>query len=990
MTRSSVLVTLLALGGFFLGLADVVGEEEASDRGSVVGTVVADGAGTPAKLEVFRLGDFNPLIGIGAQIERGPRTVESRLALRYGVVQGKPERVLQAADDGSFSIDSLETGGYVIWARDARGRAGGETFTLVVAGAREDVTVELSNGARDLSARVLLRENEPFRGHVVLLRCTEHGDRYELGRFQTDKSGRFVARGLPEADLQLVLVSARGLAAMSPQYAWPGAEQIEWVVAQGEEQEISGQVVSDADGKAVHGATVQAVSQGRDRRMLAVRGRTAADGRFSLRIAGTAEGVLAFAPGFDTRVARLQSGGDAGTVRLSKLHELRGRVVKKGPAEALAGVRVIAYKMKLRGRGRFSVLTDADGRFSFGGLAASEWMVFAMGNGWISDGVWDVAWESYNPFVVKLGQGQTQDVTLEVVASGQLKGVVVDGTGALVRGAVVKPNLKSTPASDQRPLWAFATSRRVATKKDGTFQHDDLLPGGAYEFHVTAPGFPALTTPLVVVKSGSGNEPLRISLRNNRFLIVRVVDATTNQPVVGVRVQPAVMRRWGPWTISGAQGTGADGVARLGPLPEGRLAVFVDSPEHEHPGDPAEVPEECIGPNAKPYVVKLKPGQSVAGTVHLPEGVSGSGFQLGAYPRPMRGSDRSAVRTTSAAADGSFRIVGLRAARYSIRARKGVKGGAWSGSVELEAPSAEAKIVVEFNPAPESQESRGESPPDFHRGQHRIKLTVNTPDGKPLAAGGIKVHPEQLNPRFSVRDGSALIAVPRDAKEVFLEFYGGEDWDPACGGGIYGPFAASLTELAITLDKGGAATGRVLDPMGAGLAGVRISVLPVDPLREESPDRYEYGYSHFETRTDAAGRFRVAGLRPGEYDIAAAVPPAYIGVDPFRFALRDKELTIHLRLGVGVEIRVLDDTGKPYAGAEVQARRLEGDPGHESWQLMSQARTGRDGVARLMGLDPKQLYRLGVDPDNDSRTDLAEKRMHDWKPANTKVQLKKD
>lgn len=996
MTRSLALVGLLALGGLLLAIADVAAEEEAAERGSVVGTVVAGGAGTPARLEVFRLGDFDALIGIGDQIERGPRIMPNRLAVTWGVVEGEPIRVLQADAHGKFAIDSLQTGGYVIWARDAKGRTGGRTFTLKVADAREEVTVSLSMGAREVTARVLLRENEPFRGHVVLLRSDQYGDRWKLGRYRTDASGRFVARGVPESDLQLVLVRGDDLAAMSPQYPWPGPERIEWVVAPGEAREISGRVVSDTDGKAIQGAIVEAASQGRNRRLLAVTAKTGADGRFLLRIAGAARGVLAFAPGFDLGVTQLRSGGDAGTVRLAKLHPLRGRVVKKGTTEALAGVRVIAYKLKPRGPRRLSVLTDREGRFSFDGLVASEWMVFAVGNGWVSDGVWDVAWRSYNPFALTLGEGETQDVTLEVVPSGQLEGRVVDGAGKPVPGAVVEPELMSTPASDQRPMWAFATSRLVATKKDGTYRHEDLLPGGAYKFRVTAPRFPRLTTPTVVVKPGSGNKPLRLTLQNDRFLRVRVVDETTNQPVAGAHVQPVIVQRWDPSRLftadlAGPQGaTGEDGLVRLGPLLEGRLGVEVDAPEHEHLRDPVEVPEECTGPNAKPFVVKLEPGKAVAGVLRLPKSMSGAGFLLRAYALPTRGAHPSAARTTRVAADGSFRVVGLRAAPYRLWARMKVEDGIWYGDVEVDAPATTVELVVEFHPTPEPGRRRPASPPDLHKGQHRIRLKVNTPDGKPLAEARVTVHPKQLNPSFSVKDGSALIAVPHDAKEISIEVLGGWNWKPTHGRGMYGPFAATRKDITIDLEKGTTVTGRVFDPDGGGLAGVRVSLLPVDPLRPESPDRYEYWYSKFETRTDAAGRFTVASLRPGKYDIAAAVPPGFIAVDPFRFTLSSKELEIRLRRGIEVEIRVLDDTGKPYAGAEVQARRLEGDPGHESWQLKSQARTGRDGVARLVGLDPKQLYRLGIDPDNDSRTDLTEKRIHDWRPAETEVQLGKE
>lgn len=59
------------------------------------------------------------------------------------------------------------------------------------------------------------------------------------------------------------------------------------------------------------------------------------------------------------------------------------------------------------------------------------------------------------------------------------------------------------------------------------------------------------------------------------------------------------------------------------------------------------------------------------------------------------------------------------------------------------------------------------------------------------------------------------------------------------------------------------------------------------------------------------------------------------------------------------------------------------------WEIKSQAYTGRDGVARLIGLDPEKRYRLGVYPDSDLRLDLDREHVHDWEPVGTTVQLEK-
>lgn len=126
-----------------------------------------------------------------------------------------------------------------------------------------------------------------------------------------------------------------------------------------------------------------------------------------------------------------------------------------------------------------------------------------------------------------------------------------------------------------------------------------------------------------------------------------------------------------------------------------------------------------------------------------------------------------------------------------------------------------------------------------------------------------------------------------------------------------------------------------------------------------------------------------------EYGMAIDAPAEIIVPELKRFILSPTEMEIRLRKGMEAEVKVLDDQGKPYAGAEVQARLLEGDGEGRGWEIKSQAYTGRDGVARLIGLDPEKRYRLGVYPDSDLRLDLDEKYVHDWEPTETTVQLEK-
>ena len=144
-------------------------------------------------------------------------------------------------------------------------------------------------------------------------------------------------------------------------------------------------------------------------------------------------------------------------------------------------------------------------------------------------------------------------------------------------------------------------------------------------------------------------------------------------------------------------------------------------------------------------------------------------------------------------------------------------------------------------------------------------------------------------------------------------------------------------EIRIELRRGASLEGRVLDPDGLGVetAAVRIDLERPGIVEPAALDRDGLGADASESFTDGAGRFRLAGLRPGLYRLSALHPD-------FRTAMQQIELAgdgpteVELRFrehrdkeALRLTGRVVDVSGSPVAGAAVRGIPLFGDVGTE-------------------------------------------------------------
>lgn len=166
------------------------------------------------------------------------------------------------------------------------------------------------------------------------------------------------------------------------------------------------------------------------------------------------------------------------------------------------------------------------------------------------------------------------------------------------------------------------------------------------------------------------------------------------------------------------------------------------------------------------------------------------------------------------------------------------------------------------------------------------------------------------------------------------------------------PEPGQIVDLGdIVLDPLAVATGTVVNEDGDPIAGAlvravdlpgqMVSIVPFerfDPagcifVRERSapfqvielPAWVERAFEHLPipaTRTDAAGKFRLVGIVPGNNYVAATHPERLAEVKPtVKFEPGEtKDLgALRLRDGEDLSVRVVDGAGKPIAGAEVVA-----------------------------------------------------------------------
>jgi hypothetical protein len=172
----------------------------------------------------------------------------------------------------------------------------------------------------------------------------------------------------------------------------------------------------------------------------------------------------------------------------------------------------------------------------------------------------------------------------------------------------------------------------------------------------------------------------------------------------------------------------------------------------------------------------------------------------------------------------------------------------------------------------------------------------------------------------------------------------------------------------IPLWPGEAVTGTVVDPQGAPLTGVKVSIYSATSQSKE----FLRG-AWDETVTDAEGRFRIVPATPG--DGVLWIKPDNLSPQAHRLGDRRGDWgQITLAKGPDVAGRVLDVQGAPVAGVRIEARR-KGDGEKPDEFLNQNAVAGQIGRKVVVGSDG--AFTLASLPDGEYSLDVEANRSED-------------
>ncbi|MGN6104996.1 MAG: carboxypeptidase regulatory-like domain-containing protein [Kofleriaceae bacterium] len=537
----------------------VVGDAYADATTDADGRFVLRGlapGGLSIRARASGLGTAAPTIvhlGVGEQLEDVVLVVDRAFSISGRVVEGgKPNAGVPgvnvaatamatgqyagalevSAEDGSFEIVAVEPGTYTLVAF-------GEGYMPDLSGSvsvvDRDVTgvvIELATGAT-LSGRV-----QP--GTVATIGLELGSDATVLGnlfdsikagmaRAESDETGAFTLRGVPDGAFQLRATTTDGRKGLLPiQVA--GRDQRDLVVELAAQASLSGRVV-DARGAAVAGVRVRAE---------AARGARG----FSLQIGEETSQAVTSADGRFRLV-----GLDAGKVEVRVYDELgmlawADRPASREPIElelakevAKTGVTLVveARDGKIRGR-----VVGADGK-----PAADAWVTARPHRGTEDDALrFDEAARPVlsgpdGAFAIERLRHGTYDLVAEGDkgrARGEQTGVQTGGHTTISLAPLgtltgrVRVGAQPAPATDIACELPSQTAHRT-TSTGGTYALARLAPG---TYQCTARGNAGTATGSVVVSAGAA--ALDLVLQPWASLTGTVTDATTGEPIAGLLV----------------------------------------------------------------------------------------------------------------------------------------------------------------------------------------------------------------------------------------------------------------------------------------------------------------------------------------------------------------------------------------------------------------------------------------------------------------------
>lgn len=603
-------------------------------------------------------------------------------------------------------------------------------------------------------------------------------------------------------------------------------------------------------------------------------------------------GLRLTSPGGFTLVVTAAPAARPLEIRFPEVAPVRGRILDAESGRPLPGA--LVWSPADPGT---STHSDAEGRFEIGSPEAGPFWLEALAAGYLPKRI------ALSPADRLGGRGPT----FALARAQSLRGRVVNPLGTPITEAWISAEPEH-PA--ERPLGRGLepVSEGGASDRTGAFELRRLRPGAGYRLRAERPGFLPAELSAVAPVRGAPPPLLRVVLRPAPRATGRVADLL-GRPVAGAEVRVATARRGRRQTLAPRSLAGATEALRTTTDPRGRFRF------PELPGSSLDLEVEKAD-----FAVALFSDLKVPtegsevdfGTLILRPGAEVHGRIVGPSGRPVAGAAIHEVR------DPTRREALAQALADQEPAAQSGASGEFTLARRPEGVPTNLLIVAEgFRPA----SVLGVRPPTPEPLVVRLTKAfslrgrVESVGGEPIAEaevgfawqdalpdeeGGLPAGPSLAWKARSDRDGRfTLTGLPRGEGELSIEAGG---FVPLEDVPLSLPGPEPGAERTFTLERGNLLEGRVTTSAGHPVAGAKVIAGPLAAV------------------SDDEGFYALTGVPAGPVEIELVHPHYPRQRQRRRLSAGANRLDFEIPAGQEVSGRVLDEQGRPVAGARLRLR----------------------------------------------------------------------